>query len=54
MERETERFVHLLSALASIKQILLNVIADGKQGTAGSICRSIDTVRTCNVPGNGR
>ena len=34
-----------LSALPAIKEILLEVVANGEEGAARSVCRGVDAVR---------
>lgn len=41
VEGETEGLVHLLTALATVKQVCLDVVADGKQLAAGCVRRDV-------------
>lgn len=37
VEGETKRLVHLLTTLATVEEVLLNIVEDGEQGTAGCV-----------------
>ena len=45
MESETKGLVSLLTALAAIKELVLESVADSEQSATGGVCRGIDTVR---------
>lgn len=53
VEGQAERFVSLSVALGTIKQILLDIVADGEQGTAGGVRSGMDTIGTSNTPRQG-
>ena len=50
VEGETEGLVGLVVTLGTAKHILVQVIANGEQGAAGSVRRGILAVGTCYAP----
>ncbi len=50
VECKTEGFVSLVTALV-VEEVVVEIIADSEQGTAGSVGSCVDTVRTGNPPG---
>ena len=53
VESETERLVHLFSALATVEEVLIKVVANREEGTTCCISCSIYTVWTGHTPGKG-
>ena len=51
MEGETERFVSLFATLATIKQVLLDVVQDREKSTARRVGRSVLAVGASNALG---
>lgn len=45
--------MHFFAALATIEQILLNIITDGEQRAAGSVRGCVHSVGAGNTPGDG-
>jgi hypothetical protein len=43
----------LLTALATIEKVLLDIVTDSEQRAASSIGRCVDTIRTSNAARNG-
>ena len=41
VEGETEGLVHLLTALAAVEEVLLDVVADGEERAAGGVRRNV-------------
>ena len=53
VEGQTERLVDLLAALATVEQVLLDVVADGEKSAAGCVGSSVYTIRAGNPAGDG-
>ena len=46
VEGQTEGLVNVLSALAAVEQVLLDVVADGEEGAAGRVVHHVDAIGT--------
>ena len=53
MESETKGLVHILSTLAAIEQVLLDIVTDSEQDTAGSIGCHVHPIGASDPPGEG-
>ena len=53
VESQAERLVRLLSALAAVEQILLDVVANSEQSAASGVGRGVHTVRASDPTGEG-
>ena len=51
VEGQAQRLVDVLSALAAVEQVLLDVVADGEESAASCIRRGVDTVGTSDTAG---
>ena len=52
VEGQTKRLVHLLTALSTIEERLLDIVADGEQSTARRISSSVYTIWASNTLGD--
>ena len=52
VEGETERLVGLLTALATVKELVLEGVTDGEEAAASSVRRGVHTVGAGNTAGD--